>query len=139
MEWIKFDAGEWKSLVQKFWAFDLGRPSETPFLYRGQSNADWQLVDSLSRDLGPGTSLEDALEIEQIAYRRFFAQAHLYLDPSTLPEEKSALGWWALMQHFGCPTRLLDWTASPLSRPILPWLTIGIAMARSGHSTLLLF
>ena len=25
------------------------------------------------------------------------------------------------------------------SRPILPWLTTGIAMARSGHSTLLPF
>jgi hypothetical protein len=63
--------------------------------------------------LTPASHLQPPLEIELFAYRKFMNQAHLFLDPSGLPEEKSLLAWWSLMQHFGCPTRLLDWTASP--------------------------
>ena len=42
----------------------------------------------------------------------FRANAHLYL-PTLPTNSDSNLEWLSIMQHFGCPTRLLDVTASP--------------------------
>jgi hypothetical protein len=103
----------WSELDKLFASFDYGRPSQLSYLFRGQSKAKWDLEDSLSRLLKPISYMQAPLDVEQWAYRKFMNQAHLFLDPCGLPEEKSLLAWWGLMQHFGCPTRLLDWTASP--------------------------
>jgi hypothetical protein len=100
-------------LVETVTRMDLGRPSETPQLFRGQSNNEWGLVDSLTRMVALDGDTAQAIEIEKIAFNKFFEQAHFFLDPSTLPKRCSLLSWWATMQHFGCPTRLLDWTGSP--------------------------
>jgi FRG domain len=103
----------WSDLDKLFASFDYGRPSQLPYLFRGQSKALWDLVDSFSRLLTPIRYMQTPLDIELLAYRKFVNQAHLFLDPCSLPEEESLLAWWSLMQHFECPTRLLDWTASP--------------------------
>jgi hypothetical protein len=113
MNWPEIQIESWSHFVELMSQFDFGRPSETPRLYRGQSNSKWGLEDSLSRLLSLDVPFEEAVEIEKMAFDRFFAQAHFFLDPSTLPKRCSILAWWGIMQHFGCPTRLLDWTASP--------------------------
>ena len=101
---------------------------EMPFrrwLFRGQVDASWELVTSLYRLF---TDLNRTLEISRPENRRSFAfardrresaminqfkaNAHLYL--KTLPRNPEFdLEWLSIMQHFGCPTRLLDVTASP--------------------------
>ena len=50
-------------------------------------------------------------EHEKIMIDRFMCNAHLYL--SNLPKEDDILSWLSLMQHYGAPTRLLDFTFSP--------------------------
>ena len=71
--------------------------------YRGQSNADWKLLPSLARD-------PDDLKRESDLIARFKQNASLLL-PSY---PNSDWEWLTIMQHHRVPTRLLDWTESPL-------------------------
>jgi hypothetical protein len=89
-----------------------GQPT---YICRGQSDAEWRLRPSLLRLLPQGIKLPEALEIEKRAVESFMAQAHLHLPHSWLPPPLPPAGladWWALMQHYSAPTRLLDWTYS---------------------------
>jgi FRG domain len=68
---------------------------------------------SLSRLLQLRKSSSVALKVEIDATRSFVARARQFLDAPMVPHEKALFEWWAMMQHYGAPTRLLDWTASP--------------------------
>ncbi|QDU19488.1 FRG domain protein [Urbifossiella limnaea] len=77
--------------------------SDHPFWYRGHDDAAWTLTPSLARNPAH-------LDAELDLMARFQQDASLLLQrPVT-----SDWDWLALMQHYGCPTRLLDWTESPL-------------------------
>ena len=83
--------------------------TEPRWVFRGQSDSRWHLTTSLER-LATGQNLlfDDA---EARLIRAFKSQAHLYT--ADLPPIEDDLEWVALMQHHGCPTRLLDFTRSP--------------------------
>ncbi len=80
----------------------LGRV-RSPFIYRGLSQFDYQLKTSLTRLGGPYERLEFHL------LRNFKKYAHR---PDIV--NNTDWDWLALAQHHGLPTRLLDWTYSPL-------------------------
>lgn len=50
--------------------------------------------------------------MERLLLERFQRAAHLYLPTEILPKEEDWLGWMSLIQHYGGPTRLLDFTES---------------------------
>ncbi len=79
--------------------------NDTKWAFRGQRDADWPLKASIERAARryPGTA-EDYVESE------FKRRAHHYL--FDLPDDQDDLEWLALIQHYGAPTRLLDWTRS---------------------------
>jgi hypothetical protein len=86
--------------------------SKARWVFRGQRDADWGLRTSLERELENfGIDLaEKASDVECGLLRAFKRRCYHYIpDP---PDEDQTLEWLALMQHYGTPTRLLDWTYS---------------------------
>ena len=83
---------------QHWWLF-RGMPSNFPL----QTSLERVLIDA-------GIELKDAPQVERKLLKEFKRRAHSYVDP--LPAHGDVLGWLALMQHYGAPTRLLDWTYS---------------------------
>ncbi len=82
------------------------------YVFRGQSDSKWQLATSLQRSLSIYQPIVPMPENkEHWTLHEFRSKSHLYV--SHKPEEDDNIEWLALMQHHGCPTRLLDFTESP--------------------------
>lgn len=95
----------WSELNEAFyheaWRPELGR-YRSPFAFRGLSDARYRLIPTLKRLTGDFTALERHL----IRNFRKYALRHVV-------ERDSFWNWLTVAQHYGLPTRMLDWTFSP--------------------------
>lgn len=88
--------------------------NELTYIYRGQSDERWSLEPSLHRQSGE-TERSRVLKLESALLKEFEARVHLVArSEELLPKEpyQSLPERWAVMQHHGAPTRLVDWTRS---------------------------
>lgn len=82
------------------------------WIFRGHIDEAWTLETSFERMFNEtGKKYSEAQEMEIGLIKKFQREAHYYGIPTfdylNIPE------WLSIMQHYGAPTRLLDWTHSP--------------------------
>lgn len=82
------------------------------WVFRGHQDTGWELKPSLERSACDrvGLPLTELPDIEAYLLTRFKRNLHRFQE--RVPESEDHLEWLALMQHYGAPTRLLDWTYS---------------------------
>jgi hypothetical protein len=110
------DCGCWEELITQFEgvSYAVADSGGDHWIYRGQADTNWWLKPSIElfqESLTATRSMYSIRQLEQQFLYDFQSSASQFL--GNLPAEQEALDWLAVLQHYGTPTRLLDWTYSP--------------------------
>ena len=102
---------DWQQFKSEFAEYlPAGEPTKpiiSNFLFRGQKNENWGIVSSFDRRKHAPSNASDKLREMQKFYE--YLMRFIGSGPTGTGEFEKA----ARAQHYGVPTRLIDWTQSP--------------------------
>jgi hypothetical protein len=104
----------WNDVIDAFDSVGFPERGETAgpaWVFRGHGSSEYSLEPSVEREAHASHLEWKALEGKML--REFQTKAPLHVLSTPLPVSEDKLSWLALMQHYGIPTRLLDFTYSP--------------------------
>lgn len=99
----------------------------TTYVYRGHGNYKWKLEPTIDRLIKQPTSIKREQHLERF---KFATRGRRGTNPIRIEDENE---WWALGQHHGLATPLLDWTESPFVA--LYFAASSAKNAKSSHFT----
>ena len=115
MAWPYKTIDSWKDflLIQK--SVPEGKEGKPNYIFRGQADKSWHLETSLLRllkEINANLTCTEVEEIEINLLNEFASSAGSHFPKGyTAPLDNPAKKW-SVMQHYGAPTRMLDWTNS---------------------------
>jgi hypothetical protein len=98
--------GEFVDIVCKLRDDWIGEGKHFAPWFRGQRDATWHLAPNIFR-------FRDLMKDEDQIRSEFQRKARQFMMEKP-PDEKDRWSWYFIMQHYGAPTRLLDWTDSAM-------------------------
>lgn len=117
---VTYSLASWSSFFDflEVEVFHASIKSKRTYVWRGQRRSDWTISSSLDRLferlhlLTPDQEVLEARSHEHLQAFKYAARGRRGPNPAQLLLEND---WWALGQHFGLATPLLDWTRSPFA------------------------
>jgi len=103
------ELGSWKEFYDLV-ARDFG--SAPAYVFRGHANAEWKVESSLDRWERLHAKKHGGVGVPRHVHLRAFRQATRAISPVEMPKDDEAAAW-AIAQHHGLRTPLLDWSLSP--------------------------
>jgi hypothetical protein len=116
LEWtgpstVDIKCRSWNGFID-FLHHDRALKQKQGYIFRGHASSEWALVPTLKRafnsDKPPWENLKKEEEKTLNAFKKYCLGRRGH-NPPQLGENE----WWALGQHFGLNTPLLDWSESP--------------------------
>lgn len=87
------------------------------FVFRGQGKSDWHIESSLERLIKRFYSTDIQKKIYPSGFEtemlREFQWKYPNYETANIPKEDEVIEWLSIMQHYGCCTRMVDFTFSP--------------------------
>lgn len=104
------DAQDWKGLLT------INQSFLSHFIFRGQSNYKWKLSTSLERHITTLHSDNSWKNNTRSEYEKKMLQEFKWKYPiyeqHNIPKSEDNIEWLSIMQHYGVPTRMLDFSKS---------------------------